>query len=242
MKGILYLVATPIGNLKDISFRAIETLQIVDLIACEDTRRTRNLLSHYKIHHKKLISLHDHNEQARSEQIIEIIKEGKSVALVSDAGTPAICDPGYKVVRTALASGIKVIPIPGPVAFVNAVIASGLPTDAIFFGGFLPPKKNQRRNRLSVLKDLPATLCFYETPHRLLKSLQDCLEILGNRQMTIVRELTKIHEEIICGNIQQIINYFLTKTPKGEFVLIINRKETDDHGDLTVNASDNALC
>ncbi len=225
MKGILYLVATPIGNLKDISFRAIEVLQAVDLIACEDTRQTRKLLAHYEIRDKKLISVHEHNEQVRARQIAEILAEGKSVALVSDAGTPAICDPGYKVIKNAVELGAKVIPIPGAVAFVNAIVASGFPTDAIFFGGFLPSKKNQRRNRLLIVRDLQATLCFYETPHRLLKSLQDCLEILGNRRIAVVRELTKVYEEIICGSIQEIITHFSSKPPKGEIVLVIDREK-----------------
>jgi len=226
MKGNLYLVATPIGNLKDISFRAIEVLKEVDLIACEDTRQTKKLLTHYGIRGKKLISVHDHNEQARAKQIAEILVQGKSIALVSDAGTPGICDPGYKIIKSAIESGAKVIPIPGAVAFVNAVIASGFPTDAIFFGGFLPSKKNQRRSRLLMVKSLPATLCFYESPHRLLKSLQDCFEILGDRRIAVVRELTKIYEEVISGNIQEVIAHFSNTTPRGEIVLVIDRESS----------------
>ena len=196
MLGTLYLVATPIGNLQDISLRALETLKTVDLIACEDTRHTRKLLNYFNISNK-LVSYHEHNEQQRAEELAEILLEGKSIAIVSDAGTPAICDPSFRIVQKGIEIGAKVVPIPGAVAFVNALIVSGLPTDSIFFGSFLPSKKGERRKRLEETKSIPATLCFYESPHRLAKSLIDCLEILGNRNAAVVRELTKIHEEII---------------------------------------------
>jgi 16S rRNA (cytidine1402-2'-O)-methyltransferase len=224
MPGIVYLVATPIGNLADISRRALETLEIVDLIACEDTRHTGKLLSHFGIK-KKLVSYHEHNEHARSEELAEFLTQGKSIAVVSDAGTPAISDPALQIVRRAHEIGAKVVAIPGAVAFVNALIVSGLPTDSIFYGGFLPSKKTERRKRLSEVKLIPATLCFYESPHRLSKSLIDCLEILGNRQAAVVREITKLHEEIILGELEDLTEKFSSGDVKGEIVLVIDRFE-----------------
>jgi len=224
MPGILYLVATPIGNLADISKRALETLQAVDLIACEDTRHTGKLLNHFGIK-KRLVSYHEHNETARTEELAELLKQGKSIAVVSDAGTPAICDPALRVVQKAHQVGAKVVSIPGAVAFVNALVVSGLPTDSIFFGGFLPSKKTERRKRLAEVSPLPATLCFYETPHRLAKSLTDCLEILGNRKAAVVREITKLHEEIVLGSLQELAEKFSTLEVKGEIVLVIEREQ-----------------
>ena len=203
MLGIVYLVATPIGNLADISKRALETLAAVDFIACEDTRHTGKLLNHFSIK-KKLISYHEHNEHVRTEELAEFLKQGKSIAVVSDAGTPAICDPALKIVQRAREIGAKVVAIPGAVAFVNALIVSGLPTDSVFFGGFLPSKKNERRTRLAEVSMIPATICFYETPHRLAKSLIDCLDILGNRNAAVVREITKLHEETVLGNLEEL--------------------------------------
>lgn len=222
--GTLYLVATPIGNLADISRRALETLQAVNFIACEDTRHTRKLLNHYGIS-KRLVSYHEHNEQARAEEFAELLKQGKSIAIVSDAGTPAICDPALRVVRKAHEIGAKVVPIPGAVAFVNALVVSGLPTDSIFFGGFLPSKKNERRKRLQEVREIPATLLFYETPHRLAKSLSDCLEILGNRKAAVVREITKLHEETLLGTLEELAEKFLQPSVKGEIVLVIDRNQ-----------------
>ncbi|MGI8883811.1 MAG: 16S rRNA (cytidine(1402)-2'-O)-methyltransferase [Pyrinomonadaceae bacterium] len=223
MFGTLYLVATPIGNLQDISLRALETLKIVDLIACEDTRHTRKLLTHFQISNK-LVSYHEHNEAERSEQFAVLLEEGKNIAVVSDAGTPAICDPSYRIVQKAHEIGAKVVPIPGAVAFVHAVIVSGLPTDAIFFGGFLPSKKGERRSRLEEVSTIPATLVFYESPHRLAKSLTDCAEILGNRNAAIARELTKLHEEIVRGNLSELALKYAEKPTKGEIVLVIERE------------------
>ncbi len=227
MLGTLYLVATPIGNLADISSRALQTLEAVDLIACEDTRHSGKLLNHFNIK-KRLISYHEHNENSRTEEFAEILRQGKSIAVVSDAGTPAICDPALRIVRRAHEIGAKVIAIPGAVAFVNALIVSGLPTDSIFFGGFLPSKKTERRKRLSEVSKIPATLCFYETPHRLSKSLIDCLEILGNRKAAVVREITKLHEEIVLGNLTKLAQKFSLDDVKGEIVLVINREEISD--------------
>ncbi len=224
MSGTLYLVATPIGNLADISSRALQTLEAVDFIACEDTRHTGKLLNHFGIK-KKLVSYHEHNENSRTEEFAELLKQGKSIAVVSDAGTPAICDPALRVVRRAHEIGAKVVAIPGAVAFVNALIVSGLPTDSIFFGGFLPSKKTDRRKRLSEVSAIPATLCFYETPHRLAKSLTDCWEVLGSRKAAVVREITKIHEEIILGNLKELTERFFSSDVKGEIVLVIDRTE-----------------
>lgn len=222
--GILYLVATPIGNLQDFTFRAVEILKTVDLIACEDTRHTRKLLNHYGISNK-LISYHEHNEQQRAEELAEILREGKSVAVVSDAGTPAICDPAFRIVQKAQDIGARVVSIPGAAAFVSALIVSGLPTDSMFFGGFLPSKKGERQKRLAEVESIPATLVFYETPHRLTKSLTDCAEILGNRKAIVARELTKLHEEIVRGTLEELAGTFSGRDVKGEIVLVISREE-----------------
>lgn len=224
MSGTLYLVATPIGNLEDMSFRAINVLKSVDVIACEDTRHSAKLLHHFEID-KKLVSYHAHNEKERSDEIVRWLVDGKSVAVISDAGTPAINDPGHVLVKAAVAAGIPVVPIPGASAFINAVIASGLPTDSIFFGGFLPARKNERRKRLEVLSLIPATLVFYETPHRITAAVDDCLDILGDRNAAVVRELTKLHEEIIRGNLTSIKTHFFSANPRGEYVLVIDRKD-----------------
>ncbi len=220
MTGTLYLVATPIGNLQDMTFRAVETLKTVDLIACEDTRHTRKLLTHFGIS-KRLLSYHEHNETARADELGAMLADGKSVAVVSDAGTPAICDPSFRVVQKAIEIGAEIISIPGAVAFVNALVVSGLPTDSVFFGGFLPSKKGERLSRLREVENIPATLCFYESPHRLAKSLADCLEVLGDRTIAVARELTKLHEEIIRGSLAELTAQNLQL--KGEIVLIINR-------------------
>ena len=226
MLGTLYLVATPIGNLQDITFRAVEILKTVDIIACEDTRHTRKLLNVYSISNK-LISYHEHNETGRAEEFALLLQQGKSIAIVSDAGTPGINDPGFKMVQKAILIGADVVPIPGAVAFVNAAIASGLPTDSVFFGGFLPSKKGERRKRLEKVKSIPATLLFYESPHRLGKSLTDCFDILGNRQAAVGRELTKLHEEIIRGSLSELTDKFATTISKGEIVLVIDRAGDD---------------
>jgi 16S rRNA (cytidine1402-2'-O)-methyltransferase len=235
MVGTLFLVATPIGNLQDISLRALETLKTVDLIACEDTRHTRKLLTHFGIQ-ARLVSYHEHNEQQRAEELSELLTGGKSIAVVSDAGTPAICDPSFRIVQKAFEIGARVIPIPGAVAFVNALIASGLPTDSFFFGGFLPSKKGERQNRLREVKEIPATLIFYETPHRLVKSLTDCAEILGNRKCAVARELTKLHEEIVRGDLQELIEKFSEKPTKGEIVLVIERGRKSEVGSQSLKS------
>lgn len=224
MAGTLYLVATPIGNLQDISQRALDTLRTVNLIACEDTRHTLKLLNHYRISNS-LISYHEHNEQERAEELTDRLVNGDSIAIVSDAGTPGICDPGFRIVQRAIEVGAVVVPIPGAVAFVNAAAASGLATDSIFFGGFLPSKKGDRRKRLEEIAMIPATLVLYESPHRLAKSLADCLDVLGDRRAAVARELTKLHEEFARGTLSELVTRFATQAAKGEIVLVIERGE-----------------
>jgi len=222
MPGTLYLVATPIGNLADISIRAIETLKAVDVIACEDTRHSRKLLDHYGIS-GKLVSYHEHNEKARADELIAMASGGQDIAVISDAGTPAINDPGYGVVQAAIAAGVNIISVPGPVAFVNAVLVSGLPTDSIFFGGFLPSRTGERQRRLGELRDVSATLVFYESPHRVSNSLADCRKVLGPRRAAVVRELTKMHEEVLRGTLDELAAHYSGASAKGEFVLVIER-------------------
>ncbi len=222
MPGTLYLVATPIGNLQDITLRALDVLRSVDVIACEDTRHTRKLLTHFRISNK-LISYHEHNEQERAEELADRLVAGKSIAVVSDAGTPGIADPAFRLVQRAIEIGAAVIPIPGAVAFVNAAVASGIATDSIFFGGFLPSKKGERRKRLEEVRDIPTTLVFYEAPHRLAKSLADCADIRGERQAAVARELTKLHEEVAGGTLSELAKKFEDTPVKGEIVLVVER-------------------
>ena len=223
MTGTLYLVATPIGNLQDITFRALEILRAVDVIACEDTRHTQKLLNHFAIKNR-LVSYHEHNENARAQELAALLEQGKSVAIVSDAGTPAVSDPSFRVVERAIEIGAPVVPVPGAVAFVNALVVSGLPTDAVFFGGFLPSKKSERIRRFEEVKDIPATLVFYESPHRIEKSLADALDRLGDRRAALARELTKLHEQIIRGSLSEIFLQVAGNPPKGEIVLLFDRK------------------
>lgn len=207
------------------TFRAVEVLKNVDLIACEDTRHTRKLLNAFGIENK-LVSYHEHNETERAAELVKLLEEGKSVAVVSDAGTPGINDPGYRLVLVAGDAGAVVIPVPGAVAFVNAAVASGLPTDSLFFGGFLPSRSGERRRRLEEVRSIPATLVFYETPHRLVASLRDCLEVLGDRTASVARELTKMHEEIVSAKLSELVARFERDEPRGEIVLTVER-ETD---------------
>jgi 16S rRNA (cytidine1402-2'-O)-methyltransferase len=222
MPGTLYLVATPIGNLRDITQRAVEVLTSVGTIACEDTRHTRKLLNHLGISNK-LVSYHEHNETERAEELAALLEKGASVAVVSDAGTPGISDPSFRIVHRAIEVGAQVVPVPGPVAFVSALVASGLPTDAVFFGGFLPSKKSDRRRRLREIAAVPARLAFYESPRRLSAALADCLEILGDREAVIAREITKLHEEFSRGRISRLLSEYSSATLKGEAVLLIDR-------------------
>jgi 16S rRNA (cytidine1402-2'-O)-methyltransferase len=232
MPGTLYLVATPIGNLGDITHRALDVLRKVALIACEDTRHTRKLLQHYGIT-TKTVSYHEHNEQERARQLIELLREGNDVAVVSDAGTPSISDPGFRLVRAAIENEIAVVPAPGPSALISALVAAGLPTDEFFFGGFLPARTNARRTRLTELRSVPGTLIFYEAPHRLAETLHDAYEILGEREAVVARELTKLHEEIKRGRLSELVDHYSNEEPRGEIVLLIDRTvlETTDHTD-----------
>src|SRR5215217_8149950 len=227
MPGTLYLVATPIGNLADITHRALKVLQDVDLIACEDTRHTRKLLQHYGIN-TKTISYHEHNEQQRAAELMDLLKQGSDVAVVSDAGTPSISDPGFRLVRAAIENEIPVVPVPGPSALISALIAAGLPTDEFFFAGFLPARSNARRTRLGDLQSVPGTLIFYEGPHRLAAALKDAYEILGEREAVVAREITKLHEEIRRGRLSALTTDYAEKTDlRGEIVLLIDRNVID---------------
>jgi 16S rRNA (cytidine1402-2'-O)-methyltransferase len=223
MPGTLYLVATPIGNLKDITYRAVEILRSVDIIACEDTRHTGKLLTHLDISNK-LRSYHAHNEQERSQELGELLASGAAIAVVSDAGTPGINDPGLRLVKKAIEVGAIVVPVPGAIAFVNAAVASGLATDSIFFAGFLPSKKSERRKRLEEVRSIPGTLVFYETPHRISAALADCRDVLGDRHAAVARELTKLHEEIVRGPLSELHIHFSSANSRGEFVLVIDRE------------------
>lgn len=216
--GTLYLVATPIGNLADITRRALEVLEKAVLVAAEDTRHTGRLLDHYQIH-TRTVSYHEHNKLARIDRILAALAEG-DVALVSDAGTPGLNDPGYELVRAVLAAGYPVSPVPGPSAPVAALVVSGLPTDAFLYLGYLPRKAGERRQMLQQVADLPYTLIFLETPHRLLEALDDLQEALGDRPVAVGRELTKLHEEIFRGSLSQAKLHF-TGQPRGEFTLVV---------------------
>ncbi len=226
MAGTLYIVATPIGNLEDITQRALRVLGEVDVVACEDTRRTRVLLNHFGIK-TKTISYHEHNERERAEQICKLLVAGKNVALVSDAGTPLINDPGFRLTNAAIESNLVVVPIPGPAAFVSALVASGLPSDQFFFAGFLPARGNARRAKLEELRAVPATLVVHEAPHRIAATLVDALEVLGNRPAAVARELTKIHEEIVRGSLRELVQQF-GNGARGEMVLLISGAGIDE--------------
>jgi len=237
VSGTLYIVATPIGNLEDISSRALRILREADLIACEDTRQTRKLLDRYDIS-KPLVSYHEHNEKERAAELLRDLESGKTVALVSDAGTPLIADPGYRLVEAARAQGIAVSPIPGPSALIAALSASGLPTDSFYFRGFLPAKRNARQELLEELRAIQATIVAYETPHRLLEALEDIIEVLGDRPIVLARELTKIHEEFLRGTAVEL-RATLAERPsiKGEIVLMIGKSEGSAVDDTPLDAA-----
>ena len=222
--GCLYLVATPIGNLEDITLRALRVLKEADLIACEDTRQTQKLLQHYVIH-KEMVSYHAHNELTRAPELVIQLEEGAQVALVSDAGTPVVSDPGHRLVVLCLRHHIPVVPIPGPSAFVAALAASGLPTEEFLFVGFLPSRAGARRKKLDALKSEPRALVFYEAPHRLLETLSDAAEILGNRPAVVAREVTKIHEEFLRGSLAELRDAARKRAPRGEITLLIGPAE-----------------
>lgn len=218
--GTLFVISTPIGNIKDISIRALEILKEVDIIACEDTRHTSKLLSFYNIS-KKLISYYEHNKKYRSPQLIRWLKDGQNIALVSDAGTPAISDPGYYIVRSVLDENIKLEVIPGACAALCALIASGKPTDRFSFEGYLPRKKEARRKKLKEAFEEKRTFIFYESPHRILKTLDDVYLVMPDENICICRELTKKFEEVICDKAENLIKKYKGSKPKGEIVIVI---------------------
>jgi 16S rRNA (cytidine1402-2'-O)-methyltransferase len=226
-RGKLYIVGTPIGNLEDITLRAIRTLKEVDLIACEDTRRTQTLLNFYKIQ-TRTMSYHEHNEMTRAPELIIQMEEGSNLALVTDAGMPVVSDPGFRLVHLAVRHSIPVIPVPGASAFVAALAASGLPVDKFRFLGFLPSKKGERRKALEELKEASRTLVFYEAPHRLAEMLKDAKEILGEREIVVAREVTKIHEEFLRGTISTTLEYLKKRPAKGEITVLIGLHAAGD--------------
>jgi 16S rRNA (cytidine1402-2'-O)-methyltransferase len=234
MPGRLYVVSTPIGNLEDITYRAVRILKEVDWIACEDTRTTRRLLDYYGIA-KPTVSYHEHNETGRAADLIARIEQGESGALVSDAGTPLVSDPGYRLAHLAAQAGIRVEPLPGPSALLAGLVVSGLPTDRFLFAGFLPAKQGQRRHLLESLSDEAATLVFYEAPHRITETLEDITETLGSRNVAVARELTKIHEEVLRGTAEEIRASLLARDAvRGEFVVMIAKAEAPATGDVPI--------
>lgn len=222
-RGKLFVVATPIGNLQDISFRAVETLKKVNCIFAEDTRTSKKLINHYDID-TKLYSYHDHSSEKEIARLLDILKDQKDVALISDAGTPTISDPGYSLIRQCINEGIDIIPIPGASALTAAISVSGLPSDAFAFIGFLPTKKG-RKKKISSLENLDMTIVLFESPHRLIKTLNQLKEALGERPIVVARELTKLYEEIIRGNFSSAIEFFEAKKIKGEIVIMIGKND-----------------
>jgi 16S rRNA (cytidine1402-2'-O)-methyltransferase len=224
--GTLYIVATPIGNLEDITLRALRILKEVDLIAAEDTRHTQVLLRHYQIR-TALTSYHEHNERQKAKSLVEQLVRGVNIALVADAGTPTIADPGYRIVVEAAKAGVKIVAVPGACALTAVLSASGLPTDRFVFEGFLPQRQKQRQARLQGLRDEARTMVFYEAPHRLKDSLLDMAEILGNREMVLGREVTKLHEEFVRGRAHEVIETITQDSIRGEFVIVIAGASSD---------------
>jgi 16S rRNA (cytidine1402-2'-O)-methyltransferase len=233
--GTLYVVATPIGNLEDISYRAVRILKEADLIACEDTRHTAKLLHHYGIG-KPTVSYHEHNEAARAEELVAKLEQGLNVAQVSDAGMPGISDPGYRAIKLAIERGVPVVPIPGASALVAALAASGLPTDSFQFLGFLPAKAGQRRTMLETLRHAEQTTVVYEAPHRIVETMKDIVELLGTeRPVVLARELTKVHEEFIRGSAAEILQRVQKHELKGEMTLLIGKAEEHEVPSATKN-------
>jgi len=228
MAGTLYIVSTPIGNLEDITHRALRILREVALVACEDTRHTRKLLNHFAID-ARTISYHEHNERERADELCAMLTAGKDIAIVSDAGTPTVSDPGFRLVNLAIEKGFSVVPIPGATAFVAALSASGLPSDQFFFAGFLAARSSARRAKLEALRSIDATLIFYEAPHRIAAALRDAADILGNRRGVVARELTKLHEELVRGRLNELAANFSDRSKtRGEIVLLIDGGSASD--------------
>ena len=234
----MFLVATPIGNLEDITLRALRVLKEVDLIACEDTRQTLKLLSHYGIH-TRTVSYHEHNEMTKAAELVVDLEGGAKIALVTDAGMPGISDPGFRLIALAIRHHVPVIPIPGASAFLAALVASGLPTDSFRFSGFLPAKSGQRRKLLESVKDSPRTQVFYEAPHRLLETLADVVEVLGSdRHVVVAREVTKLHEEFLRGRAAEVLEQLKARgAVKGEITLLIAKPGTQDLRSESSNVS-----
>lgn len=224
--GRLYIVSTPIGNLEDMTLRALRVLSQVDLIASEDTRHTGMLLQQYEVHNK-LTSYHDHNKEKKTPKLIELLKSGNEIAMVSDAGTPGISDPAFYLVRAAVREGIEVVPVPGPSAFLAALVVSGLPTDSFVFEGYLPQKQPRRLKKLEGLKEENRTIIFYESRHRLKQVVTDILQTFGDRQMVLARELTKKFEEVTRGKTSQILGHISSQGVRGEFVILVAGKPQD---------------
>src|SRR5580692_1927973 len=225
----LYLVGTPIGNLEDITLRALRVLKEADVIACEDTRQTQKLLNHFSIT-TRTTSYHEHNELTKSEELVKMMEAGASVALVTDAGMPGISDPGYRLIRLAIQNQIPVVPTPGASAFLSALVASGLPTDSFRFSGFLPAKRGERRAALEAIRSSPRTQVFYEAPHRIVEALSDVCEVLGDtRHVVVAREVTKLHEEFLRGRAAEVLeNLKAREVVKGEITLLIGKAEQSD--------------
>jgi len=234
-RGCLFVVGTPIGNLEDISLRALRVLREADQIACEDTRHTRKLLEHYDIH-RPLISYHEHNETTRAPELVAALERGAKIALVTDAGTPMVSDPGYHLVQLCVRHGIPVVPIPGPAALLAALCASGLPAEQFLFAGFLPSRKAERRRALERLRLEERTIVLYEAPHRAAESLADALEVLGDRPACLAREITKIHEEFQRGTLAQLAEQARSKPPRGEITLILGPPEAQQAAKLQESA------
>ena len=235
--GILYIVATPIGNLEDITLRALRILKEADLIAAEDTRHSRKLLTHFGIS-RPLTSYFDHNKEVKGAAILERLREGQNVALITDAGTPCVSDPGYQLVRDAVAAGVRVVPIPGATAAMTALSASGLASDSFTFAGFLPNRQGKRRERLQSLRDEPRVVVFYEAPQRLVAALADMGEVCGDRQVVVARELTKIYEEFVRGNVSDVMARFAAAPVKGEVVILLSPSDEAPSAGDTVSAAE----
>lgn len=235
--GTLFIVATPIGNLEDITLRALRILKEVPLIAAEDTRHTQKLLTHFGIH-ARLTSYHDHNKEEKAELLIGRLKGGESVALVSDAGTPGVSDPGYYLINRAIEEGAEVVPVPGASAALAALSVSGLATDSFTFEGFLPSRASQRRKKLESLAAERRTMIFYEAPHRIQKTLSDIIEVLGDRRAVLARELTKLHEEVLRGGLRAIIENVRPRTLKGEITLLVEGASEAPHEPTVLSVSD----
>jgi 16S rRNA (cytidine1402-2'-O)-methyltransferase len=226
MVGTLYIVATPVGNLQDVTLRALETLRRVDTIACEDSRQTGKLLQAHGIR-KPLLALHDHNERQRAPGLLEELRQGRSIALVSDGGTPLISDPGWRLVHDAIGAGLPVTWIPGATALIGALALSGLPTERFVFEGFLPPKSASRRKRLEAFRGEDRTIVLYESPHRLLKTLADIRDVLGDVPTACARELTKMFEEVRRGRVSEVLAHFERHAPRGECVIVFSVRAID---------------